>query len=115
QFHIGLCHEHLGRLRQAQAWYLAAYAAAATGSPVEAEAVERFGDLAARVPRVVVQLSGDGDGVVVELDGAIVKTGTPLVVDPGPHVAVARRRGVPIAAVAFSAHERRSHPITLRA
>jgi hypothetical protein len=115
RFHIGLCHQHLGRLRLAERAYLDARSRAGAGSSVAEEATERLADLSARFPKLVLQVIGDRTGLTVHLDGAPVATGAPLTVDPGPHVAVALRRGVPVAAVAFSAHERKPQWITLRA
>ncbi|WP_437897950.1 tetratricopeptide repeat protein [Sorangium sp. So ce124] len=127
-YHIALCHERLGRLRTAERTYhnaraiLGADADARKASPtVLAEIDARLEDLAGRMPRIVLNLAGATDGVTLLLDGEVAQPSRAIRVDPGPHVAVALRHGIPVAASAFSSHERRTrfvtltvHPVALR-
>ncbi|WP_437943866.1 tetratricopeptide repeat protein [Sorangium sp. So ce281] len=125
-YHIGLCHERLGRLRTAERTYhnarAIADADARKASPgVLAEIDARLEDLAGRMPRIVLNLAGATDGVTLLLDGEVTQPSRAIRVDPGPHVAVALRHGIPVAASAFSSHERRTrfvtltvHPVALR-
>ncbi|WP_437761492.1 tetratricopeptide repeat protein [Sorangium sp. So ce764] len=125
-YHIGLCHERLGRLRTAEWTYhnarAIADADARKASPgVLAEIDARLEDLAGRMPRIVLNLAGATDGVTLLLDGEVTQPSRAIRVDPGPHVAVALRHGIPVAASAFSSHERRTrfvtltvHPVALR-
>lgn len=128
-YHIGLCHERLGRLRTAERTYNDARAIAdanananARASPaVLAEIDARLHDLEGRMPRIVLNLAGATDGVTLLLDGEVTQPSRAIRVDPGPHVAVALRHGIPVAASAFSSHERRTrfvtltvHPVALR-
>ncbi|WP_437799017.1 tetratricopeptide repeat protein [Sorangium sp. So ce693] len=127
-YHIGLCHERLGRLRTAERTYhnaraiLGADADARKASPaVLAEIDARLEDLGGRMPRIVLNLAGATDGVTLLLDGEVAQPSRAIRVDPGPHVAVALRHGIPVAASAFSSHERRTrfvtltvHPVALR-
>ncbi|WP_437591015.1 tetratricopeptide repeat protein [Sorangium sp. So ce1000] len=119
-YHIGLCHERLGRLRTAERTYHDARARMAAPA-VLAEIDARLQDLEGRTPRIVLNLAGATDGVTLLLDGEVAQPSRAIRVDPGPHVAVALRHGVPIAASAFSSHERRTrfvtltvHPVALR-
>ncbi|XXX78531.1 tetratricopeptide repeat protein [Sorangium sp. So ce134] len=113
-FHIGLCHERLGRLRTAERTYHDARAKAQAAPPaVLAEIDARLQDLEGRIPRIVLNLAGATEGVTLLLDGEVVQPSRAIRVDPGPHVAVALRRGVPVAASAFSSHERRTRFVTL--
>ena len=115
RFHVALCLDRLGRLRQAEQAYRVAIAAALGQSPdVVTEARARLADLDARAPRVVVALTGVVDGVTVALDGETIAEGATVRVDPGPHVAVARRDGIQVAAAAFSTIERRTRIVELR-
>lgn len=127
-YHIGLCHERLGRLRTAERTYhnaraiLGADANARKASPaVLAEIDARLEDLEGRMPKIVLNLAGATDGVTLLLDGEVAQPSRAIRVDPGPHVAVALRHGIPVAASAFSSHERRTrfvtltvHPVALR-
>ncbi|WP_437677983.1 tetratricopeptide repeat protein [Sorangium sp. So ce131] len=120
-FHIGLCHDRLGRLLKAERTYHDARAAAraapkevlAASPAMLAEIDARLHDLDGRMPRIVLNLAGATDGVTVLLDGAPVEPSKALRADPGPHVAVAIRDGIPVAASAFSSHERRTRFVTL--
>ncbi|WP_438034987.1 tetratricopeptide repeat protein [Sorangium sp. So ce204] len=125
-YHIGLCHERLGRLRTAERTYHNARAIAGAGagagadanarkaSPgVLAEIDARLEDLEGRMPRIVLNLAGATDGVTLLLDGEVAQPSRAIRVDPGPHVAVALRHGIPVAASAFSSHERRTRFVTL--
>ncbi|WP_433933691.1 tol-pal system YbgF family protein [Sorangium cellulosum] len=113
-FHIGLCHERLGRLRRAEQTYQDARATARPATPaVLAEIEARLQDLEGRMPRIVLNLAGATEGVIVLLDGAVAQPSRAIRVDPGPHVAVALRHGIPVAASAFSSHERRTRFVTL--
>jgi tetratricopeptide (TPR) repeat protein len=113
-FHIGLCLDRLGRLRQAERAYLESRQLGKASSPiVVGEATERLRDLDARMPRVTVSVAGAGSGVTVAIDGEPIAPGATARLDPGPHVATAARGGVSLAAVAFSAQERRARAITL--
>ncbi|WP_437549710.1 tetratricopeptide repeat protein [Sorangium sp. So ce367] len=119
-YHIGLCHERLGRLRTAERTYNNARAIADAdadarkASPgVLAEIDARLEDLEGRMPRIVLNLAGATDGVTLLLDGEVTKPSRAIRVDPGPHVAVALRHGIPVAASAFSSHERRTRFVTL--
>ncbi|MGK3996885.1 tetratricopeptide repeat protein [Sorangium sp. So ce1024] len=113
-FHIGLCHERLGRLRQAERTYQDARASARAATPaVLAEIDARLQDLEGRMPRIVLNLAGETEGVTVLLDGEVAQPSRAIRVDPGPHVAVALRHGIPVAASAFSSHERRTRFVTL--
>ncbi|WP_437866141.1 tetratricopeptide repeat protein [Sorangium sp. So ce363] len=119
-YHIGLCHERLGRLRTAERTYHNARAIADAdadarkASPgVLAEIDARLEDLDGRMPRIVLNLAGATDGVTLLLDGEVTQPSRAIRVDPGPHVAVALRHGIPVAASAFSSHERRTRFVTL--
>ncbi|WP_438041835.1 tetratricopeptide repeat protein [Sorangium sp. So ce128] len=121
-YHIGLCHERLGRLRTAERTYHNARAIADAdadanarkASPgVLAEIDARLEDLEGRMPRIVLNLAGATDGVTLLLDGEVTQPSRAIRVDPGPHVAVALRHGIPVAASAFSSHERRTRFVTL--
>ncbi|WP_437999540.1 tetratricopeptide repeat protein [Sorangium sp. So ce185] len=113
-FHIGLCHERLGRLRTAERTYQDARATARAAAPaVLAEIDARLQDLEGRMPRIVLNLAGATEGVTLLLDGEVAQPSRAIRVDPGPHVAVALRRGIPVAASAFSSHERRTRFVTL--
>ncbi|WP_437308318.1 tetratricopeptide repeat protein [Sorangium sp. So ce388] len=113
-FHIGLCHERLGRLRKAERTYQDARAAARTTTPaVLAEIDARLQDLEGRMPKIVLNVAGATEGVTVLLDGEEAPPSRAIRVDPGPHVAVALRHGIPVAASAFSSHERRTRFVTL--
>jgi len=115
EFHVGLCLDRLGRLRQADRAYREARDRGWFTAPlVVSEANERLRDLDARMPRVTVGLDGDSRNVTILLDGERVDGGVVQRLDAGPHVAIAARNGVPLAAVAFSTQERRSRQITLR-
>ena len=125
-YHIGLCHERLGRLRTAERTYQHARAIANVDTRPATPAVlveidARLQDLEGRMPRIVLNLAGATDGVTLLLDGEVAQPSRAIRVDPGPHVAVALRHGVPVAASAFSSHERRTrfvtltvHPVALR-
>ena len=126
EFHVALCQERLGRLVEAEQGYRRARERARDGGPLDArearaasralvvrEAEERLADLEPRVPRVVVLIAGDATDVEVLLDGAALPSPSPHRVNPGPHVAVAVREGLPIAAVAFAAQEARTRHVTL--
>lgn len=65
------------------------------------------------MPRIVLNLAGATEGVILQLDGVPVEPSKAIRVDPGPHVAVALRHGIPVAASAFSSHERRTRFVTL--
>ncbi|WP_437486978.1 tetratricopeptide repeat protein [Sorangium sp. So ce1014] len=113
-FHIGLCHERLGRLRTAERTYQDARATARAAAPaVLAEIDARLQDLEGRMPRIVLNLAGATEGVTLLLDGEVAQPSRAIRVDPGPHVAVALRHGIPVAASAFSSHERRTRFVTL--
>ncbi|WP_434045675.1 MULTISPECIES: tetratricopeptide repeat protein [Sorangium] len=113
-FHIGLCHERLGRLRKAERTYQDARATSRAATPaVLAEIDARLQDLEGRMPRIVLNLAGATEGVTVLLDGEVAQPSRAIRVDPGPHVAVALRHGIPVAASAFSSHERRTRFVTL--
>jgi hypothetical protein len=113
-FHVGLCLDRLGRLRQAERAYRESRELGKTSAPiVVGEATERLEDLDVRMPRVTVNVAGQTSGVTIALDGEPIDPGATVRLDPGPHVATAARRGVPLAAVAFSAQERRGRAITL--
>ncbi|MGK3990413.1 tetratricopeptide repeat protein [Sorangium sp. So ce136] len=112
-FHIGLCHERLGRLRKAERTYQDARAARTTTPAVLAEIDARLQDLEGRMPKIVLNVAGATEGVTVLLDGEETQPSRAIRVDPGPHVAVALRHGIPVAASAFSSHERRTRFVTL--
>ncbi|WP_437992513.1 tetratricopeptide repeat protein [Sorangium sp. So ce145] len=119
-YHIGLCHERLGRLRTAERTYHNARAIAdadanarKASQGVLAEIDARLEDLEGRMPRIVLNLAGATDGVTLLLDGVVTQPSRAIRVDPGPHVAVALRHGIPVAASAFSSHERRTRFVTL--
>ncbi|AUX39773.1 hypothetical protein SOCE26_011680 [Sorangium cellulosum] len=120
-FHIGLCHDRLGRLLKAERTYHDARTAARAAPPealaaspaMLAEIDARLHDLDGRMPRIVLNLAGATEGVIVLLDGAPVQPSKALRADPGPHVAVVLRDGIPVAASAFSSHERRTRFVTL--
>jgi hypothetical protein len=114
RFHIALCHDRLGRLLHAQRLYHDARAAARASAPAVIPEIEnRLQDLDARIPRLALVIAGTTEGVTVQLDGARVDSSKLLRVDPGPHIAVAARHGVPVAASAFSILERRTKVVSL--
>jgi tetratricopeptide (TPR) repeat protein len=114
-FHIALCLDRLGRLRNAERVYLAAIAAAGRSAPdVAADAQEHLADLGARMPRVLVTLTGATEGVTLLLDGEPVSRAALSRTDPGPHTVVAMRGGIPVAAIAFSVLERRTKLLRLQ-
>ncbi|AUX20387.1 hypothetical protein SOCEGT47_008560 [Sorangium cellulosum] len=114
-FHIGLCNDRLGRLLRAERLYRGAREVAlhAAAPAVLAEIDARLQDIEARMPRIVLNLAGATEGVTLRLDGVPAEPSKAIRVDPGPHVAVALRHGVPVAASAFSSHERRTRFVTL--
>jgi hypothetical protein len=114
QFHRAICLERLGRLLAADHAFKSARASARQGDgSVRAEADAHIADLDARIPRVRVALSGVVRDVVLKLDGRPVSAEAVERVDPGPHVLLAVRSGRVVAAVAFSASERRAKVVTL--
>lgn len=126
EFHVALCQERLGRFVEAEQGYRrarerardagaadAGEARAASRALVVREAEERLADLEPRVPRLVVLISGDAADVEVLLDGATLPSPSPHRVNPGPHLVVAVREGLPVAAVAFAAQEARTRHVTL--
>ena len=114
-FHVALCHDELGRLHEAARVYRQARDGARVGAPdVLAEAEERLRWLDLRMPRALVTLDGEIGGVTLRIDGAPVPVGEPVRLDPGPHVLVAMRGGVPVAAAAFSASQHQTRLLRLR-
>ena len=114
-FHIAACNDRLGRLQEAALGYRRARDAAVGVAPdVSATAEVRLAALEARMPRILVFLDGAVEGVSLLVDGAAADAATPVRVDPGPHVVVALRKGVPVAAAALSALERQTRVVKLR-
>lgn len=114
KFHIALCHDRLGRFLQADASYRDARDAARVTAPESIPEINaHLQDLDGRTPRVVLVVAGATRGVSVRLDGAQVEPSKALRVDPGPHVALAMRHGIPVAASAFAIFERRTKVMTL--
>ena len=114
KFHTALCLEHLGRLLEAEQLYRSAKASADADAPhVVAEAEAHLNDLAERMPKVYVGVSGETRGVKVFLDAAPVASSGLARVDPGPHLVSAVRDGRTVAAMAFSILERRTKMLTL--
>jgi tetratricopeptide (TPR) repeat protein len=114
RFHVAVCLDRLGRLLQAEQNYQRARDAARITNPeVVPEIDARLFDLDGRIPRITIGMAGNTEGVAVQLDGARVQPSKMLRVDPGPHVAVALRYGVPVAASAFSILERRTKSVVL--
>lgn len=115
RYHIGLCNDRLGRLVEAERTYRGARDVARVTAPeVIGEIDARLQELDGRMPRLVITIAGERDGVTVLLDGEPVQPSKVVRTDPGPHVAVAMRHGIPVAASAFSIHERRTRYVTLK-
>lgn len=114
-FHIAACQDRLGRLIHAERTYTRARDTAGDAAPeVAAAAGERLLGLEPRIPRLLVHLEGAVEGVELRLDGAPVRAFRVLRVDPGPHMLVALRDGVPVAAAALSTRERQTRLLRLR-
>jgi hypothetical protein len=115
EFHQALCLERMGRLLQAERVFKSARANAVVAAPVVViEADSHLVDLATRIPRVHIAISGEARNLVLKLDGVELAGPSTARVDPGPHVLVAMRDGRTISAVAFSVTERREKTVTLK-
>jgi len=91
RFNIALCEERLGRLVAALGDYelAGADAQAQKADQVRQEVDARLESLRARVPRVIVKRGVGADSATISLDGVSLGDsvlGSPLPVDPGPHV-----------------------------
>jgi tetratricopeptide (TPR) repeat protein len=115
KFHTALCLEHLGRFLEAEQLYRSAKeAAGATAPHVVTEADSHLADLAERMPKVSVGVSGELRGLKILIDAVPVTSANGIVrVDPGPHLLTAVRDGRTVSALAFSILERRNKSLTL--
>jgi hypothetical protein len=103
---LGRCYEEWGRLATGLTWYENARTQAAkVHDNREQQIATRIKSLAAQVPRITIHIRGAATGATVELDGVPLATdqvGTPVRVDPGPHVVAVevggehRERTVPV-------------------
>lgn len=90
QFNLADCNEHLGKVTSAWAGFLGVAAASKATNQLEREklARKRAQALEARLPKLVVEVSGAPVGLQVKRDGIELgypAWGTPVPVDPGPH------------------------------
>ena len=90
QFNLADCNEHLGKVATAWAGFLDAAAQSKIAKQPDREklARKRAAALEPRLPRLVIDVSGAPQGLVVKRDGSPVGAaalGTPIAVDPGLH------------------------------
>jgi len=90
QFNLADCNEHLGKVTSAWAGFLKVAAASKAANQPEREklARKRAQALEARLPKLVIDVTGAQMGLEVKRDGIDVgypAWGTPVPVDPGPH------------------------------
>lgn len=95
-FNIAECEERLGRLVQALGNYRVA-AAQGEGDKKAKEVMAKVGDrieaIEGRIPKLTITRAKGGDTAVIELDGTEIgvgQLGSPIPVDPGAHVIVAK-------------------------
>lgn len=98
QFNLADCNEHLGKTATAWAGFLEVAAESKIASQPDREklARKRAAALVARLPKLVVDVSGAPQGVEVRRDGSLIGAaawGTPIPVDPGVHRISARAPG----------------------
>ena len=98
QFQLGKCYEGQGRV--ASAWILyvdVAESAKTSGQPEKEKAARaRAEAVAARVPKLQIEVAPSNAGAEIKRDGALVpkiQWGVPLPVDPGKHVVSASAPG----------------------
>lgn len=95
-FNIAECEERLGRLVQALGDYRVAAAQASTDSKakeVTKQVGARVDALEARIPKLTIMRGKGSESAIVELDGTEIgagQLGSPIPVDPGPHIIVGR-------------------------
>ena len=97
RFHIGRCHEQLGRLNEALGEYRLAEHEAQQQNLAELQAITQARQgLEGRVPKLVIRRGEGADLARVELDGVEIgeaQLGKAFGVDPGPHNVVAKLPG----------------------
>jgi hypothetical protein len=95
-FNIAECEERLGRLVSALGNYRLAASLAGDDKRAQnvlKEVTGRIDAIEARLPKLTITRGKGADAATIELDGSEigqVQLGTPMSVDPGPHVIVAR-------------------------
>lgn len=97
RFHIGRCHEQLGRLNEALGEYRLAEHEAQQQNLTELPAMTSARQaLEGRVPKLVIKRGRGAELARVELDGVEIgeaQLGTAFGVDPGPHTVIAKLPG----------------------
>ncbi|MGC4070301.1 MAG: CDC27 family protein [Polyangiaceae bacterium] len=98
RYHLARCKEYLGRLTEALGDYRVAATEARTLGLPEIEEFERARSaLEAKIPKILLHISGASGKTAVELDGVRLGPsvlGSPIAVDPGPRKNLRVRRGV---------------------
>lgn len=91
RLHIAGCKKKLGRLLEAQQDYESIRTDPKADAPTRDTAASDLEDLGGRIPKVRVTVSERSSGVFVTLDGHETTTPATVLVNPGPHVVVAKR------------------------
>jgi hypothetical protein len=117
RFHLALCQEKLGRWVEALENYEVAAQEAEEKNVAEVkDAAPKLAEkLLARMPRLIVDITGTRPDEV-ELDGKIiapVKYASPILVDPGKHVLIARLKGEKNFATDFTVTEAEQKKISI--
>lgn len=98
-FAIGECEEQTGKLVSALGNYRMAQSSAAGDAKAEkdvAKAPERIAALEERIPKLTINRGKNADAATLSLDGSELgasQIGSPFMVDPGPHIVVAKQGG----------------------